>query len=256
MAKAFDEVIDVESVIIGACIAIVGWGITHVFTLRAQRKKFLDDIRNSSRIEISKALKANIEWLGLLYSYIVVLEIKLGQMRAMNRPIDWNADHEKFIEIKPSAPNSWDWLIEEYRIIFPETAGVRVILSRRQYEIEQAICWFNNVFWKQEVNPDNLMHHRINAFKSIWDWRSYIEDQMGLLIDLQIYLQNRALSGVVGREIPIRKPKDTDRCRIVKNSSGDLIIADGQGNELKHERQPFSSLDIWEFPVDSIHERY
>ncbi|TCL32455.1 hypothetical protein EV210_12120 [Anaerospora hongkongensis] len=245
-----------DSVVVGAFIAVLGWGISHIFTLRAQRKKFLDDIRNNSRIEISKALKEYINWLSLLYAYIINLEIKLGRMRTMNIPIDWNADHEKFLEIRPEAPDSWDWLIEEYRIIFPETAGVRVILSRRQYEIQEAICWFNNVFWKHPVEPDNLMQHRINNFKLLWDWRTYIEDQICLVIDLQIYLQNRALSEIAGIKIPARTPSDPSVCRIITSLNGNLIVVDGQGNEIKHSKQPFSSLDRWQSPIDNIHQRY
>ncbi len=245
-----------DSVVVAALVAVVGWGITHGFTIRAQRKKFLDDIRNTSRLEISRALNDYIKWLNLFYEYIGYLELKFSHLRTMNIPIDWDDVNKKFSDINSNPPDSWDWLTEEYRIIFPETASLRVILNRRQFEIQSAYYWFKHSFWEEKVELDNLIHHRENTIKLLGNWKSYIQDQMCLVIDLQIHLQNKALSQIAGRKIPDREPKDANLCRVGENLKGDLIITDGLGNEVKQSKQPFSVIDIWELPIDDIHHRY
>ena len=48
-------------IIIAVSIAVIGWIANHMFSLRAQRKSFLNEIINSARKEISLSLQEYID---------------------------------------------------------------------------------------------------------------------------------------------------------------------------------------------------
>lgn len=245
-----------DSIVAAAIITVSGWGITHVLTLRAQRKKFLDDINNNARIDISKAIREYQDWLNQIESYFRVLEFKFKMLNSTGG-IDWDEEYGKFQEIiKQPLPNSWNYLLEEYRILFPETAKVRAILSRRQHEINDAIRWFHVEFWLRFQASENLIHNRLIIFNTIWKWLDYVSDQVCMTIDLQIYLQNKVLNKITGHHVPLRNPTLESVPRVIMGADRELIIVDGTGNEIKHCKQPFSPVDYWQYQIDSVNTRY
>ena len=245
-----------DHVTVTILIAVIGWVITHILTLKAQRKKFLDDINNNARIEISKAIRDYQGWLSASETYFKVLEFKLRRIQ-IDGPMDWESDYKTFQEkVLIDSPNYWSWLLEEYRILFPETARIRTILSRRDFEIHEAIRWFYIEFWRRPQDPEQLTHNRIIIFNQLQGWLDYITDQLCLLIDLQIYLQNKVLNEITESHVPSRKPPNVSSPRIIMGPNSELIIVDGKGNEVEHSKQPFSSADIWQYPFDDLDFRY
>lgn len=238
-----------NSVSVAVGIAIIGWLANHWLSLRAQEKKFLNDIKNDTRLKISEAIRDYQEWLSGLENYFQTLELTLKKPQ-LGLPIDWAYEYSRFHEVTKASPKMWNWLLEEHRILFPETTKVRVILQRRDFEISHIILWFQMEFWSHRDNPQDDLYNKFQILNEVKRWTGYIGDQSCLVHDLRIYLQNRTLSDITGNQVPERKPAEGTLCRISKGLNDMLEVVDGQGIEIEHQKLPFSPVDLWQYPID------
>lgn len=230
-------------------VGVIGWLVNHWLSIRSQNKKFHNDIKNDARLKITEAMRDYQEWLMKLDFYFATLETTLNKPK-YGLVINWDDEFKRFQETIQQPNNLWDWQLEEYRILFPETAKLRVILQRRDYEISQMIVWFTNQFWVLQNDPNADLYHKFQILNEFNRWRDYITDQSCLLHDLRIYLQNRTLKEITGNHVPERKPTDANCHRVIKGNDGNLDVADGTGNIVNHSKLPFSSHDMWQYPFD------
>lgn len=233
---------------IAASIAVVGWLINHKLALRAQKKKFLNDIKNDARLKISEAIRDYQDWLSALNGYFVGLEVTLTLNHSL-ATINWVEEHGKFQKVACNSPRKWNWLLEEYRILFPETNKVRVILQRRDYEIEQLLLWFEREFWLYHQNQDDISGKMI-TYNEAKRWFGYLLDQACLADDLRVYLQNHTLSDITGNKVPERNPCDKNICRVKMMDDKYLDVVNGEGQAIERKKLPFSVADLWKYPID------
>lgn len=234
--------------LIPVVVAVIGWLINHWLTIRSQNKKFHNDIKNDARLKISEAIKDYQEWLMNIEFYFATLEYTLNKPK-YGLVINWADEFKRFQETIQRPNNSWNWLLEEYRILFPETAKLRVVLQRRNYEISEMILWFSNQFWVQN-DPNNDLYNKSQILTEFNKYRYYITDQSCLFHDLRIYLQNRTLKEITGNQVPERKPTDNTCYRVINGKDGVLEVADGNGQLVVHNKLTFSSHDMWQYPFD------
>src|SRR3989338_3757646 len=52
--------------IIAVSIAVLGWLVNHLLSLRAQKTAFLNQIRNNARAEVTSSLRRYLNWLDEL----------------------------------------------------------------------------------------------------------------------------------------------------------------------------------------------
>lgn len=234
-------------VVLPLIIIVLGWLANHKLSIKAQEKKFLNDIKNEARLKISESIREYQEWLSEVETYFTTLDFTLNKPK-IGLEIDWQDEYERYRKITTPATHSWNWLLEEYRILFPETAKVRVILQRRNFEISQMILWFSMQFW-QHNDLENDIPNKFLILNEMKKWLNYISDQSCLVYDLRIYLQNRTLKEITGNSVPERKPLDKRFCRVVLKGEN-LEVVDGEGNIINHTKLPFSPHNIWEYPLD------
>ncbi len=121
-------------IIIAVSIAVVGWVITHLFNITANRKLLLHQIHNEARNEIIKALGEYQSWLGEisfpLHTRAALVPIGFGSWLQLADHI--NEVHEKY-------KSDWIFVLENYEILFPETRCARQEMVGRQIEITDYI---------------------------------------------------------------------------------------------------------------------
>jgi hypothetical protein len=125
-------------------------------------------------------------------------------------------------------PHEWGWLLEDYEILFPETAESRKALLDRQSKITASLFDFH-------ASLRTLIGSPLERFEEIFSERvkkhnpqGRCMDQLGLVEDLKIHLQNRVLSRITGNRVPHREPPDPSVPRIAESPDGDLIIVEGR----------------------------
>ena len=212
--------------VLAALIAVVGWSVTHFFTLRAQRKNFEHQVFDRARMEIVRALRTYEEWLGRLAVLLLTLESEfIAERMGLLPPSNWQAARERITELTSNVRATTDWSIalEEYEILFPEVRDVRGQLLLRQNDIFKFATDVRAALTEMTLFPGPLpaREARVTKLKetlpSVWE-------QQSLLDDIRIHLQNASLSKIVHRRVPFRTPTDPDVLRIVPGHDGKLLI--------------------------------
>ncbi|MCL6611193.1 MAG: hypothetical protein K6T66_06610 [Peptococcaceae bacterium] len=178
--------------IIAVFIAVLGWLITYRLNVKAQRKAFLNQIQNSARLDITKALRDYQGWLTEMIGksnnlYDVLYTVHLNDAFVAQQL----SETRKSFNDALCAPTSTGWVIilEEYETLFPETRKARVQLLEKHREIKDELVNYSR---------DNKKKIDINLML----------DQVALIEDLRIYIQNNTLGEITGNTIPEREPKD------------------------------------------------
>jgi hypothetical protein len=213
------------AVIIAVIIAVLGWIITHALTIRAQNKNFINQVINHARIQITEAIRDYQDWLNKVHvkisaaSFDVVLE-------EQGVSVDWWKKIAEFREelLTDRSSSRWILRLEEYEIIFPETAECRRDLLDRQRQIRKYLGLFLKELLSGSIDPAALQKRKKATEKAEED-SEIVLDQLALMEDLRIYLQNRCLSSFTGNKVPERNPEDLSLPRLVKDENGNLLIA-------------------------------
>ena len=211
--------------VLAALIAVVGWSVTHFFTLRAQRKNFENQVLDRARMEIVRALRAYETWLGQLAVLLLTLDSQFISERIGLAPANWQSARERITSLTSDVRVTTDWsvVLEEYEILFPEVRDVRAQLLFRGGDIFKFATEVSGALTEMSLFPGPLAAReaRVSKLKerlpSIWE-------QQSLLDDIRIHLQNVSLSKVVRRRVPFRAPTDPDVLRIVPGKEGKLVI--------------------------------
>lgn len=188
--------------IIASTIAVIGWICAYYFNNKVQNQRLRNDITNTARNEITKSIREYQSWLMDVQSLIEQISNKNSSEDAKN-----------ILKVK----HFWNQYLEDYEILFPETAKIRVQLMDRNTDIMELISILDVSVYAffELINKDNI--RRENA-------AGYVLDQVCLMEDLRIYLQNRCLGEITGNKVPGRELRDISVPKIVTNKDGLLEI--------------------------------
>jgi hypothetical protein len=211
--------------IIALIIAISGWIVTYIFTIRAQNKNFINQVVNDARLEITSAIRDCQEWLNNVHFEILNSRCKVD-LQEHGVSIDWPQKIAELTELFFSDRSSLKWIfrLEEYEILFPETAECRKDLVGRQNQIVEYLGSFLQELPSGFMEPEAL-EQRKKAIEKAQSNAEIVIEQLGLMEDLRIYLQNLCLSSFTGNKIPKRKPKKLSLPRLVRDKRGNLQIS-------------------------------
>ncbi len=197
-------------------LSAIGWIVTYYLTVKAQKKQFLNNILNDARVAITQAIDSYQAWLaelsGSVYAKKAIKGIEVGTDTTV-----YILRQKLFKE-----RNYLDWVyrLEEYEVLFPETANCRKQLLERHRQMMDYLCSF--------VNNEGNKNKVTDATGKDIDVGAYLLDQSAIFMDLRIYLQNRCLSSFTGYKIPDRKPTDPNVPKIIQDENSNLQIIEGK----------------------------
>jgi hypothetical protein len=217
----------------GTAIALVGWLVTAIgwyVALRNQRKIFVFQARNTARGELVSALREEQGTLSAIVALVLRLDIDQQHGFAKEWPEErWRALFPEYRQIRSrSDAVRWIFLLEQYEVLFPETADCR----------RQLVDYFRHStdlfgFFLALANPQR----RLAAVERCAQVRDELEDQRCLIEDFLVHIQNATLGQVVGRRVAYREPPDQRVPRVVMRRNGTLMITDGFGNRWQGTRK-------------------
>lgn len=207
-------------IILAVTIAVLGWIITHILTIRAQNKSFINQVINDARLEISKAIRDYQDWLNKIHVIITSSSFDIV-IEESGFSVNWS---QKITEFKNKIYSDksnlqWGYRLEEYEILFPKTAKCRKSLLDRHTQVQDYIYSF-----LQQLLEQTSLDKRKKFIEKAQKGSDILFDQIALMEDLRIYLQNLCLSSFTGNKIPERKPEDLSVPRLIEDNKGYLQI--------------------------------
>ncbi len=224
-------------IILAVAVAVVGWLTTHYLSIKAQNKSFLNRVLNDARLEITKAIREHQDWLGQVYTKILFL----NSLSEVGHPIDWKKETDRFTELFSRSRHTLTWAIrlEDYEILFPNTAECRKSLIARDIEINKYLGYILNELQARRVFTTEIRPKTCeDVMKEAKDNVQILLDQEHLAEDIRIYLQNICLSSITGNQIPERKPLDPSLPRLAPDQQGNLQIIEGQSTRKSKNEKP------------------
>lgn len=214
-------------IIVAVSIAVGGWIINHVLTIRAQNKSFRNQIINSARLDITKAIRDYEDWLLILKSSVdgVRYEIIFQELGLTTNWPEKIRNITNKLCIYKSGTN-WICRLEEYELLFAVTRACVLQLINHHNKIQniidiliQGLC--------SEIDEPEALKLRKRALKNAENNLEFVYDQLALMEDLLIYLQNYSLGFITKKRIPEREPKDPSIPRLYIDKQGYLQFEEG-----------------------------
>jgi hypothetical protein len=198
-------------------IAMAGWFIGYLASVRAQYKLLHAQQLNEARKEIVSAFRRQQNWILALTSVTHRIEWQYEIEQAGHGPINWLAigDYSR----RRIFANDFRWLLilEEHQALLPKTAICRrqlALRGRALAEMIQAI--------PHELLTAESREKLVRRLAKIRDWAS---DDRALSEDLIVYVQNVAFMATGhGEAVPFRVPLDPTLPRVVVREDGMLCI--------------------------------
>jgi hypothetical protein len=192
-----------------AIVASVGWMLTGggwFVSQRAQRKLFVSQVRNSARGEIVAALRTEQGVMRELHGAVLSLDVayKYGGL-----PDRWNEVFEKLQMIVAKSDAQWVFTLEQYEVLFPETAECRRQLVARAKQLNTTVTTLCRLAPRggpqRSPSESEAFDHGLIRVRCL---------RMCSCI-----FQNATLGEVVGRSVPFRQPPDSTVLGIVVDGS-------------------------------------
>lgn len=203
----------------GVLIAVRGWRVTHRQTLDAQARAFRNSLEDAARNDILGALHLCAQNLSELYE-------------AHNRLVGFQPITLEHVEEFRSAVSGliydmrafdWTYRLQEYEPLYPESVPVRVALAERQAPIHAKSQRFGNDL-RAKISSQGSATFDLGEEVAR---STAIATHVGLMRDLGIYVQNRALARMLGQAPPAPPIRSTgDWLRL--NADGLLEIVPGR----------------------------
>lgn len=205
-------------------IAVLGWIATHILTIRAQNKAFLNQIINEARLQIIGAIRDYQDWLDEVSNAIcgINVDIFFQERTALGKVVHNWQKHTKFSELFFSDRRSDEWMFRliEHRILFPKIDGCLDDLAPRQEQITKSLSSFLEEPPSGFEKPPDLKNRKKAIEKTQNNCIGILVSQDALMWDLRNYLQNLCLSSVTGNRVPTRKA----------GKSPEVLVEDERGN--------------------------
>lgn len=209
----------------GSLVAVVGWGVSHWLTLRAQRENFRNQLLDRARMEIARSLHAHQDWLGRIWTTLMLVDTNAA-LESKGVPTNWEHARVLVRDLLGNhrAGSEWSTTIEEYESLFPEASRVRVALLERGRTVLDILGKLSS-----DLLSATFPGAPLAARQAVGAWaksqQGFLLDQQSLLADLGVHLQNASLSRITGAKVPLRKPTDLAVPMIVVGADGLLVIA-------------------------------
>lgn len=215
------RVVDI-SALLPVAVTVGGWIATHVLSLRAQRRTLRMQVLDRARSEVTRELRAAQTWARRVASATTAVDMldRAGERGEILPASHLDERIEQLKELRASQPLDWAMRLEEYEILFPETAAVRRDLMERQRQLHLLL-------WRCILLRTGVLARPEDGHVAAREAASSARDQEALIQDLMIHLQNQALSEVMDREVPPRSPpapNDRPLPRITAGANGVLRI--------------------------------
>jgi hypothetical protein len=222
-------------IIVAMIIAVSGWVVTHILTIRAQNKAFLNQVLNQARIDIMGTLRDYQDWLSEVSNAICSIsgDLVLWEGGISNGgPLHWLKKHAQFSRLFFSDKRSseWNFRLVEYQILFPKTAKCLGDLGNRNIEITKYLSSFLDKLPSGVEKPSEL-EQRKKAIAKTQKELTIVTEQSALMYDLQNYLQNFCFGVLTGNKIPERRPAK-GFLRLAEDKDGNLQVIIERGEEL------------------------
>lgn len=213
-------------------IAVIGWIISHVLALRAQRKNFQSQVLDRARVEIYPSIVAYQNWLSELSAWLRSLEYNKAAIQ-LGLKVDFLAKSQELLafQMRKSDTRAWSEKIEGYEILFPETARARLRLDRRHLKITDAFSAIHDALTPLIFAAPSVEALGVAA-KAAAALLDPIANQSALLFDLQVHLQNATLSKIMNRKVPLRVPADPTVPRLALLADGKLEVVNALNEPL------------------------
>lgn len=210
--------------LIGAAVSVIGWFAVFRANNHIQNRKMKYDISNTARIEIIKGIRDYQNWLSKVNQAIAIRnELPLSPNETVVVLGGLNSLHyENIKSLYDNKPEEWNQRLEDYQIVFPETAKIRVQLQDRAIDIESALYGI----WDSLSLPIAEVVSRCEVLSQV------LLDQACLFEDLRIHFQNACLSTIYGNKIKNREPQ-VGSPKVIEGNKGLL--------EILHNTNPISS---------------
>jgi len=213
-------------IIIAVSIAVTGWIVNHILSIRAQEKNLKNQIMNNARLEITKAIRDYQDWLGVVVTKVMALPISVATEEKL-WPVEWVPISFELSDIfwKGKSQSSWILRLEEYDILFPQFRECRELMAKREQNLFDILQKFNNDLGL------NLSPEKANERKAIIEEAQnstqFFWDEIGLTIDLMNMLQDICLGSITGNEI-WERPNRKSTVRLITRKDGKIEIFDPQ----------------------------
>jgi len=201
--------------------------VTHLLTIRAQNKNFINQVVNHARIEITRVIRDYQDWLGDVSNAICGINADIS-LQEHGIPVNWLEKHAKLTQLFFSDRRSDEWLFRlvEHEILFPKTATCLGDLGSRQAQITKYLSSFLEEL-PSGFEEQLQLEQRKKAVKEVQENIGILLTQQALMEDLRNYLQNLCLSSFTGNKIPERRPEDLSLPKLVQDKNGNLQIGIG-----------------------------
>jgi hypothetical protein len=209
----------------GSLVAVVGWGVSHWLTLRAQRENFRNQLLDRARMEIARSLHTHQDWLGRIWTTLMLVHTN-AVLESQGVPTNWEHARELVRDLLGNhrAGSEWSTAMEEYESLFPETSRVRVALLQRGRTVLDILSKLSS-----DLMSATFPGAALPARQAVGFWakeqQGFLLDQQSLLVDLSVHLQNASVGRITGAKVPLRKPTDPSVPMIVVGADGFLSIA-------------------------------
>ena len=190
--------VDTVIAIVSVGVSLLGWAISYLFTVRAQRKQLRDVIMNKARLEVAGKITSYKQWLS-------DVDMALGRL-ACEADFDRNS-----VTIRlplPRSGNQWDHLVsafhdlvyspdglswglslEEHEILFPESKKVLLVLDARHGAFWDPLADCSFCLDPRSASPYELLPRREQAVERARALIGLRSEQMLLMQDLAVHLQ-------------------------------------------------------------------
>jgi len=215
---------DYIDTIIIATLMVLGWIIVHILNNKTNEKLFMNNIINNARKDILEKIRDYQDW--LLNSYTGILGIDFNfVLHEMGLTVNWIEKQGNYNNLFYSdrRASRWIFCLEEYEILFPETAECRKELLDRHSKIQAYTFEFFKELPLGKMQPEEYEEKKSLLIKIKKD-AEILLDQLSLMVDLQVYIQNKCLGKLTGYKIPEREPEDLSVPKIFQDESGCLKI--------------------------------
>jgi hypothetical protein len=207
---ATDPQLEILKVTVPVGVAALGWLASHALAIRAQRKNFINQIKNDARKQIGEGLTRYQDWLTAVSTRLFTLRFPFSPDVPPWPEERWQATGQELISLFWADPAvRWQFAMEENEVLFPELKNVRQQLATRQSAISEGLSIFMNFFWSPATREAGVMGAQ--------ELGEAVREQSALLVYLHVHLQNMVLGPLVGRERPLPSPRDVTLLRLIPN---------------------------------------
>lgn len=210
------------SPLVTVALAIAGWMVAHLFSLRAQRRLFHTQVLERARQEVTEAIREYQDWLLAIHRARYGLMDVPILLRA-GLEVDLPALAKSFLDLLGQRATMRNWAIrlEDYEILFPDTREARIDLDKIHLQVVRYISQRHEGLLDISLRYQGLLGASLKVdadalekiieqaeeiIKKAHDERGVIDDHVALLDDLRLHLINRTLGGIAGGTVPPRVP--------------------------------------------------